>query len=264
MHRVTSRILAGPELCRSEGYLKTSQTFTDSIMIHALILSTIPMGVFREVGSYLLTYFHRRNLRAAMKYVKPAVEKRIEERESTTERPSDAIEWTIELHEDAGNAVSAERVSLELLHNLWAGSAAPGGLVAQMIIQVLMEPEYLAPLQKEIQTNITEHGWTDKALSRMVLLDSFIRELGRLYPTGAIVSARTIVKHPFQFHDGLTLPVGTRIAFPAMAYMHDADNFENPLKFDGFRFARLEEAEAKAEEVEKKWSATTTARTNLS
>lgn len=50
------------------------------------------------------------------------------------------------------------------------------------------------------------------------------------------------MENPYQFHDGLTLPVGARFAFPSRAIMCDSDNFENPYEFDGFRFARLSAA----------------------
>lgn len=48
---------------------------------------------------------------------------------------------------------------------------------------------------------------------------------------------------PFQFHDGLVLPKGSCLAFPALAIQKDLENFEEPLVFDGFRFARLHSSE---------------------
>ena len=235
-------------------------------MINALVLSLIPTAIFRETVCYLISYFHRRNLTAVMKYVLPMVEQRIVERTKldSPERPADAIEWTIEQQEASPQGVDARKVSLDVLHNLWAGSAAPGGMVAQMVTQVLMEPEYLAPLREEVASAVSAHGWTDKALNTMVMMDSFIRELGRLYPTGSVSSARTVVKQPFRFHDGLTLPIGSCIGFPSKAYMLDPANFEDPLIFDGFRFARLEkEQRESADEGERKWGATTIKRANL-
>jgi cytochrome P450 len=53
------------------------------------------------------------------------------------------------------------------------------------------------------------------------------------------MGVRTVMQKPFTFHDGLTIPVGTRIAYPTLAIMRDPDTF-GPLKFDGFRFANLD------------------------
>ena len=77
------------------------------------------------------------------------------------------------------------RIALQLLHNLWAGIAAPGGIVTQTIYQILMKPDYLEPLRSESAEVISRYGWSDQALNNMLLLDSFIWEFNRLYPTGS-------------------------------------------------------------------------------
>ena len=56
---------------------------------------------------------------------------------------------------------------------------------------------------------------------------------------------RLICGAPFVFNDGFTLPVGTRIAFPVGPYLRDADIFDRPDEFDGYRFVKLAEADAK-------------------
>lgn len=72
------------------------------------------------------------------------------------------------------------------------------------------------------------------------------------------------MKKPFQFHDGYTLPVGARLAFPARAIMCDGDNFENPYEFDGFRFARLSAAkETQPGSGEQLYNSATVTKTNL-
>lgn len=247
-------------------YLQSSQAFTDSIMINALLLSMVHLVTFQELGNYLITYFHRRKLAAAMTHIVPVVERRIEERKmlNLSKRPVDAIEWTIKLQEVSVPTVNAREVALNVLHNLWAGSTAPGGLVAQMVTQVLMEPKYLEPLREEASRSVSIHGWTDKAFGSMTLMDNFILEIGRLYPVGSVGSAHTVITEPFSFHDGLVLPVGSRIGFPSKAYMRDSANFQDPLKFDGFRFARLEDQEQKgAQDPDRKWGATTITKANL-
>ena len=46
------------------------------------------------------------------------------------------------------------------------------------------------------------------------------------------------MEKPFRLADGRELPVGSCIAFAAMAIQRDPDKFAEPLKFDGFRSAR--------------------------
>lgn len=187
MHRVTSRVLIGEELCRNDDYIRSSMALSESIFINALTLSNVPLGPFRRVGSWAGSYSHRRKLERAVKLVLPVVERRRMERAKgpTTSRHSDAIEWTIELSESIPDEDTTRRIVLQILHNLWAGSAAPAGLLTQMLFQVLMEPDYLEPLRAECGNAITSCGWSEEALSHMPLLDSFIREMNRLYPTGS-------------------------------------------------------------------------------
>jgi cytochrome P450 len=167
---------------------------------------------------------------------------------------------------------------------------ALANLNLQMVYQVLMTPEYLEPMREEIRNAVDTHGWTDKALINMPLVDSFLRETNRLYPNGAgtalfsilvflgppepnlicnaVTAARTVMEKPFTFHDGLTLPVGSRIAFPSRAIMVDPDNFDDPYSFRGFRFAELAAAKESAggkldNSKEQQFSASTVTKTNL-
>jgi hypothetical protein len=187
MHRVTSRVLMGRELCRNEEYLSSSMSFSDSIMINAVGLTILPLGLFRNPLSWVISVFHRYKLEKALKPVVPVVKERMEEAEADGGAKShlDSIAWTLELSKPFPEQNTPRQIALQLLHNLWAGSAAPGGLVTQMLFLVLMYPEYQGPLRAEMKSIIEEFNWSDKALNSMPLLDSFIRETNRLYPTGS-------------------------------------------------------------------------------
>lgn len=225
------------------------------------------------VYAFFLTRFHLRNLRKAMEVILPVVQARFEdfqEQESLSEqrRPVrlDAIEWSLEYSKGSAKEHDPHWIALSLLHNIWAGSAAPGGLVTQMVFQVLMEPQYLGPLRAEARAALSPGGYTDSALGSMHLVDSLIRELNRVYPTGAVTCARTIMNSGgFQFHDGLQLPQGTRVAIPALAIQTDEHNFEDPLTVDAFRFSCLREASigGHGQGGEQDWGAATASETNL-
>lgn len=72
---------------------------------------------------------------------------------------------------------------------------------------------------------------------------------------------------PFEFSDGLTLPIGTRFGFPIKAMQNDSDNYEYPEKFDGFRFSNRSKAEgANAGNILEsghRWASTAMSTTNL-
>lgn len=230
-------------------------------------------SMLRSAYDFLLTRFHLRSLRKAMDVILPVVQARFEEfqeRESLSDKrlpgSLDAIEWSLEYSKGSKKEHDPHWIALSLLHNIWAGSAAPGGLVTQMVFQVLMEPQYLDPLRAEAKAALSTGGYTDSALGSMHLMDSLIRELNRVYPTGAVTCARTVMKPGgFQFHDGLQLPQGTRVAIPALAIQTDEDNFDDPLTVDAFRFSRLREAAlgGHGQGGEQDWGAGTASETNL-
>ena len=187
MHRMTCRILLDKKLCRDKHYIDVSLRFMNSVVTNALLSIMFPVGPFRGLCRTMLAWLHRRNLESAVKIVLPIVEHRLKERDMGEERPIhvDATEWTIDLAGSDPVELDPRRITLNLLHNIWAGSAGPAALVNQMIYQVLMMPEYLEPLCKEATEATSTHGWTDQALLSMPLQDSFIKELNRLYPLGS-------------------------------------------------------------------------------
>ncbi|KAI0423509.1 cytochrome P450 [Xylaria sp. FL1042] len=77
--------------------------------------------------------------------------------------------------------------------------------------------EYLEPLRKEIEENMSEGGSLMKlSLYRMKKMDSFLREVQRLSAPG-LVSVNRKVLQPVTLSDGTRLPVNTSIAVAADA-----------------------------------------------
>ncbi|KAI0390333.1 putative cytochrome P450 [Xylariaceae sp. FL0594] len=235
-------VLVGKGLCRNDNYLEAAQGFSDSIIMNSLVLSMLPLGPLRHVLSRLLSFAPRARLRRAVEELLPTVQARLgasvdSGASSRISTDSDGIDWIIDLSKEAGLAPDTRFLTHALLLLDWAGSPPTASLVTQMAYQVLLEPHYLAPLRSEAETAFATFGFTEKALSRMPLMDLFICETNRLYPTGTATCARTVmVPRGTRFHDGLYLPAGSKIAVPTLAIHTDPDNFANPLVFDGFRF----------------------------
>lgn len=163
--------------------------------------------------------------------------------ETSKDEKVDAIQWALSLTSTTyPTEYTAERISLALLQNLWASNAGSSELLTQMIFQILHDPVYLPPLRAEIESALATHGsLTEKALSAgsTPLLDGFLRETNRLYPTDAVTCSRTVTDpEGFILHDGTRLPAGSRIAVPALAIQTDVENYHDPLRFHGQRFAR--------------------------
>lgn len=280
-HRTATRVLVDEELCRNDIFIHQSMGFVKSIFVTALVIVKLPLGPFRGVLAWPLSSIHRWKLRRSMESLRPVVIKRIKEaREGSKTIHLDAIQWTLDLFPETAQIEGTDLFEKELLHNLWAGSSAPGGMITEVIYQLLLHQEDIQVVREESSKSLSRHGWSEKMLNSLNMLDSYIRETNRLFPTGSsiepvyarrsltrltwiVTSVRTVLNSPFQFTDGLTLPVGCRFGFPAKAIQLDHHGLKNPRKFDGFRFSRPSVDEASTSEAERKWGASSVNTSNL-
>lgn len=187
-HRNACRIIIGDELCRDEDFLKKSMNFMKGIFINALVIVKLPLGPLRPSLAWLISLVHRWQLRSCERIMLPVLRRRLEARkiaENQDVGTLDGIEWTFGLHQDLNHEEALSKVSKELLHTLWAGSSAPGGMMTEILYQLLLHPQHIEPLREEATQAIKEDGWSEKMLSSLLLQDSFIREVNRLFPTGS-------------------------------------------------------------------------------
>ena len=130
---------------------------------------------------------------------------------------------------------------------------------------LLSNPEYIELLRHDVETAVAEEGWTKAGLDKMPKIDSFFRESQRINGTGVgplayfcsnlnyrcanhlcPVGLGRLPLRPFTFSNGVTVPAGTLVAAPLIAIHTDGENYPNPDKFDGFRFAKLREHDGAA------------------
>jgi len=79
-----------------------------------------------------------------------------------------------------------------------------------------------------------------------------------------VSTQRIVTGSPFICHDGFTLPVGTRIAFPVSSSSRDPDLVSRPEEFDGYRYLKLAKLDARTEEGVNIWAASHSHATNQS
>jgi hypothetical protein len=117
-------------------------------------------------------------------------------------------------------------------------------------------------MREEVLGVIEEYGWTKEALNKMRKVDSFLKESVRYEGMGGcksldlfyfilefsftivvMVQRKIIKKSGYTFANGLHLPHDSWIGVPTFAIHHDPDYYEDPLKFDGFRFSKIRQEE---------------------
>ncbi|KAH8581604.1 hypothetical protein B0O99DRAFT_719202, partial [Bisporella sp. PMI_857] len=173
-HRVATRILISEGLCRDENFLRTSASFLNSIFITALIIAKLPLGPLRDLLAWPLSRYQSWKLRQCVRKLLPLVKKRIEERKSSSSSEGggrlDGIEWTLDFASDLDAPHNTpEKITNELLYGLWAGSLAPGGMMTEIVFQLLLFPQYMDPLREEATVAVEKHGWSEKMLNSLKL-----------------------------------------------------------------------------------------------
>jgi cytochrome P450 len=91
--------------------------------------------------------------------------------------------------------------------------------------------------------DIVDHSiWTKVNINRMNKADSLMRETTRLHTFGSRAMLRKVMpKDGVTTDTGVHLPQGTLISFMAHPVQMDEETFDNPNKFDPFRFSRMRE-----------------------
>jgi aspirochlorine biosynthesis cytochrome P450 monooxygenase len=131
-----------PELCRDRKFLGESTSMLQSIFMTAIIVVTLPLGPFRERLAWLITLPHKWKLDRCVATLRPIVEQRIEQRQSTHKQDTkleseDAISWTLDLVTGDPIYDTRDKLTHEIPHNLWAASSAPGGMMTEIVYQLL-------------------------------------------------------------------------------------------------------------------------------
>ncbi|KAI3326358.1 cytochrome P450 [Xylariaceae sp. AK1471] len=266
-HRISSRILVGEEVCRDPAFQKASADYFQGHASLGFVLLHVPVKALRNMLKRPFSYFQRRRQRRVLSLVSSVMKRRLEARSSgeVYHEQNDCMDWTLKIKDNFPESESEGplwQMSHELIHLLGASHAPTGMALTQMLWLLLDKPEYFEPLRKEAEEAISQFGMTIKVLNHLPLQDSFIRETSRLY-SNKVGIPRRIMGEPFTFHDGFTIPAGTRIAFPVDQLARDPDIFPNPETFDGFRYFRFSEDDARTEDGVNQWKASHAHQRNL-
>ena len=235
--RLSSRVFLGLPLCRNRRWLDIAKDYTIDSFLGSQLLREYP-AIIRPIMYWFNPYCTRlrAQVRDARKLIDPEVEKRVARVKKALEagqkppKTADMIGW---MHEVArGDEV--DYVALQLGLSV-AAIHTTTETTTQALVDICRNPEIVGPLREEIISVISESGWTKAMLQKLRLMDSFLKESQRFTPMAA-VSMNRYVQRKLELSDGTVIPKGSRLSV-AGAYA-DPAVYENPEKFDAFRFAR--------------------------
>lgn len=111
------------------------------------------------------------------------------------------------------------------------------------IIESNAEYNTISILRDEISNVLLGSGgvWSRAAVAKMVRADSVLRETLRINSFSARNMLRKVMISNLHTKDGIVLPKGCDVTMLTFSIQTDSDLFEDPFKFDPFRYSRMRE-----------------------
>ncbi|KAJ7708351.1 cytochrome P450 [Mycena rosella] len=242
--RTSNRLFVGIELCRDPDYRDLVIEYAEDVIKRAKIINLFP-NVLKPLVGPLVSPLPR-GMARAKKHLVSMIEERLRQENgfgpNAGARSNDLISWLLE--HATGDERTVEKLIQRILMINFVAIHTTSNSFTQALYHLALSPEYVAPLREEVEAAVREEGWTKAAMGKCSKLDSFLRESQRFNGVSAINMNRMVMNPAgFTFSDGTHLPSGSYVAAATYATHHDEAHYENAEVFDGFRFARMRDAE---------------------
>ncbi|KAL2787875.1 cytochrome P450 [Aspergillus keveii] len=248
--QAASRFTVGLPLCRNEQYLKDSFDVVDGCIINAGVTGGTPK-ILRPIIGPLVSIKSQLAQRKVRKHFEPIYRARLETLKHPKDDPSEPQDHLQMMVRYAEKERRHELYDLDIMSRRL--SAANFGSMHQTSLQVTnmllnimgSDAEYntIAVLRDEVNRVLGDDStWTKAKVSKMTRADSVARETLRTQSFGGRAVFRKVMVDGFSTDTGVKLPKGTILSFFSQPVHADEAKYENPLKYDPFRFSRAREA----------------------
>lgn len=246
---VAGRIFVGPELNRNPDWINASiQYTTDVFMAGRTMRGRTYLG--KVLGCKLGTVKEIQKVsswkRVAEQLIVPIIQERSKllTQKVNAEIPNDMITWIMEQGGPGGALIPyADQAHLQLLVGL-AAIHTTTLTATNVLFDLVARPEYITPLREEVEAVWKESNGLDKtSMSKLVKMDSFVKESQRLNPHAQVTFDRQVsAKNGFTLSNGLHLRKGAHVTVASNQMSLDPKIWDKPDEFHGFRFADLRSA----------------------
>ncbi|KAL9619895.1 MAG: hypothetical protein Q9160_005542 [Pyrenula sp. 1 TL-2023] len=250
--RAINRVVFPGLLSRNDDCMKPLLKYTTAVLWEGLVIDMFPELLQRIFGP-LISWRSKRHCQACIRFLIPHVEERLklfkmykEGVNDGWEPPKDILQWQIEQSSSTGKpeqmepGLIAHRLIIFHFSNIDPTSIA----LTQILHDLYSSPPskgFVDIIRDECETVLKETPeghWTKEALSRLVLLDSTLRESMRHSGFGWTALLRRVVSPAgLPISPSITIPHGVTVGVPMHSIHMDPDYHPNPTEFSPFRFA---------------------------
>ncbi|KAG8158154.1 hypothetical protein KVR01_011915 [Diaporthe batatas] len=237
--RASVMAFLGPELATNERWIELNAQYT--------VVAIGAVQALRPWPRFLLPvvhHFHPRTkavraiLSECRQIMDPILQKRLQSKQGKMKpsSPETALDWFEEVASTLGQ--SYDPVIAQLTFTV-AALHSTTDHICQILIDLRDKHEVVGAARAELVDTITRHGWTQTALSELKLMESIMKESQRLKPINRVINKR-VVTEDLRLSDGVVLPKGSRVAVSGDR-MQDPDVYEDPERYDAYRFVKKAE-----------------------
>ncbi|KAL4944972.1 hypothetical protein BDV06DRAFT_219778 [Aspergillus oleicola] len=235
--QLTARVFIGEELCRNRQWIELAICYTAHRS--AAIKELHQYGRLIPIVHWFLPSC--RALRSCVRKARPYIEKVLgsrrkgaETHEKDYEESLDALSWI-----DGVAGGKRYDPTLTQLRLAYAAVHTTSDMMTKVIAAICEHEHLVHPIREEIIAVVRENGWTEAALTKMILLDSVLKETQRLEPLASFTLSR-IARQDVILNDGTRIPKGTQARLTT-DNMWNSSIYPDAAVFDGYRFVRLRE-----------------------
>jgi tenellin biosynthesis cytochrome P450 monooxygenase len=251
--QATSRFTVGESLCRDESYLDLTYDIIDGVMFTAFASGTFP-GFLRPLAGRLSSWQNRRKINQVKRIFEPLFRERLQtmqydKNDPDHPEPQDQLQMMLRFAQKKKpeELTDLDIIGTRLCASNFVSMHQSTITCTNMILNIVAsDAEYdtMDALRKEADTMLADgRGWSKEKFNMMRRADSVARETMRVnFPFGNRGQLRKVMQDGVETKDGLKLKKGAMISFLASPAQMDPDHFDNPTKYDPWRFSRPQES----------------------
>src|SRR3984885_1194238 len=187
LSHITTPLFVGPPLCDDPEFLHLNCVFVKEVFMTAILMRQFPSFMHPVITRCLPSYWRLVKMkRKIANYLIPVIQERQRSQRANpnVEKRKDVLQYMIDMaqtEKETDPSNMAVRYIFTIIGSVHSVVAA----ATDTIYELIERPEYIQPLLEEVDQALEETGgeWGKDFASRLMKMDSFMKETQRVKPT---------------------------------------------------------------------------------